>query len=226
MKRKACCIDDDSFGSNSYISSSPSSTSTVDTNASPDSGSWAWQFPSLRANTHMNTRTSKRWRDNRPSEQVIHDNTVARLFQAQRRLEAEANFQRNLWPLNNTGYTQQGDPALTNAVHETKQKTLHAFFGGSDQQCRSTQGHANSFHPHTSENDFSMSSYFCEDCGDVLNNTLGLSNDSLGVIDLELVANEYACVQCKRRVCDLCSVRGDYRNCLECAIPGGGSCGS
>lgn len=229
MKRKACYMDDDGFGSNSYPSSSPSSTGTGETNASPDFGGRAWQFPSLRTYTHINTRTSKRWRDSRPSEQVIHDNTIAKLFQAQRRLEAEASFERNLWPLNNAANTQYADVALTSPVHETKQKTLHAFFGGSDLHNRSVQpyaGQGKSHHPFGAENNHSVSARCCEDCGNTLNNTLGLSNDSLEFMDVDSAANEYSCVQCRRCICDLCSVKGNYRVCLECAMPGGGSSGS
>lgn len=33
----------------------------------------------------------------------------------------------------------------------------------------------------------------------------------------------YSCVNCGKRVCDTCAVRGDWRVCLECANPGNGN---
>jgi len=36
------------------------------------------------------------------------------------------------------------------------------------------------------------------------------------------VSEGWSCSLCRKRVCDTCAVRGNYRVCLECAVPGGG----
>lgn len=50
------------------------------------------------------------------------------------------------------------------------------------------------------------------------------------MLDVDMLANlidpeideAWQCAVCGKRTCDACAVKGDYRVCLECAVPGGG----
>ncbi|KAK0323022.1 hypothetical protein LTR82_005952 [Friedmanniomyces endolithicus] len=77
-----------------------------------------WAFPTYDdgpSAQHLNSRTRKRHRDDRPDEQQVHASTINRLYDAQRKhLDAEPVLS-----------SQSVPPA---AAHEKPQKsTLHAF---------------------------------------------------------------------------------------------------
>jgi hypothetical protein len=69
----------------------------------------------------------------------------------------------------------------------------------------------------------------CEDCdaplfaklsGEVVDAEM-LDIDGPSYMDPE-IDDGWSCSMCAKRVCDVCAVRGNFRVCLECAVPGGG----
>lgn len=213
----------------------------------------------------MNSRTRKRFRDNRPDSETIYERTLQKLYSAQKRLQHGESDD----PLQTASYVVtpdtprhpryhanaqmiSGPPVRVEITLEQHQQSLDAFFGsrpGSTRASSSSQNmpHATAAlqpplpsslyqpnetapslvppHPHTLP-----SLLTCEDCNASL-----LTKESREAIDAEMldvdgldnmvdseIDEGWQCALCAKRVCDTCAVRGDYRVCLECAVPGGG----
>ncbi len=99
--------------------------------------------PDTNAN-HLNSRTRKRFRDNRPDESTIHQNTLSKLYSAQRRA-SKTDSPDNAMPLLPSSPTPSrprlaslaSSSSATNTTPTSQQQrqksqaSLHAFFGGS-----------------------------------------------------------------------------------------------
>lgn len=161
----------------------------------------------LTGNNYMNLRTRKRIRDNRPDVETIHQNTLSKLFNAQCHPDMAKVHEKAISTAPETDSRQYSTPHP-----ERAQQSLHSFFGISQKQ--TPVMNATTQPP---ESDPSS----CEDCGNQL-----LQNHDCPMMDMMDYGmdadEEYACANCRRRVCDMCAVRGNCRICLECAIPGGG----
>lgn len=197
---------------------------------------------------HLNSRTRKRFRDNRPDENTIHQNTLSKLYSAQRQA-SKTDAPDNTMPLppsptsSRPSLASQGSfpsashTATSQGQKQKAQASLHAFFGGNSggsggdasQPAQSLLDGA----PQSSSPTFAA----CEDCSAPL--LLLLPTSSLPTLDTEMMdldadhllpissagggeGDVYSCAQCGKRVCDTCAVRGDWRMCLECANPGSG----
>jgi hypothetical protein len=64
--------------------SSSSSPSSTDTNFSPDNSADTFGARRIQPIPFQGIRTRKRHRDNRPAQEIIHEQTLKRLFEAQR----------------------------------------------------------------------------------------------------------------------------------------------
>lgn len=209
MKRKASELEE----CNSWTSWSPSSdTSFASEGVSNQQTVRAAPWPTghnqrLTGNDYMNLRTRKRIRDNRPDEQTIHQSTLAKLFNAQCQPDIAKIHDKDI------SVVPEIDSRPYSTPHpERAQQSLHSFFA-----IRQKQAPVMNATIQLPESDTSS----CEDCGNrLLQNQDCLVMDTM---DYGMDADdEYACANCRRRVCDICAVRGNCRICLECAMPGGG----
>ena len=89
---------------------------------------------------HLNSRTRKRLRDNRPDEETIHQNTLSRLYAAQQRHEHPPEQQDDNSPLTPSPTPSRASLARAESTTSTTstrthskekaQTSLHTFFGG------------------------------------------------------------------------------------------------
>lgn len=203
MKRKAAEVEDTS----SWDSCSPSSDLSISSTASN-----FYQYGTIprppRFNDHINWRTKKRLRDNRPELDVIHRDTLAKLFGAQ-----QHNQQHDR---NETTNNRLSNIQVATVAAEPQQRNLHSFF----QIPRSLPCDRPVNMPTGSSKDPDMC---CQDCGSDLQSEMARAQDFMdinGMTDI-LDYDALRCADCNRAVCSTCCVRGDHRICLECALPGG-----
>ncbi|KAF4447448.1 ORF21 protein [Fusarium austroafricanum] len=140
---------------------------------------------------HLHSRTMKRFRDNRPSEEIIHQRTLNMLYSAQNQ------HQHAEFPSEQTQTTPQPTQP------ESNQQSLHRFWNISSTPSASTSNlHQAQLAPSN-----------CDDCG------AGLSGGDDGM-DIDGLSNEdHSCGACGKHVCFSCSVSnlGEQRRCLQCA---------
>lgn len=219
MKRKATALDENP----SWDSWSPLSNSSTSSYRSLDEKAVAtlpWTFTSTRnhVNDHLNFRTKKRLRDNRPDLEAVHQNTLAKLFGAQRQhpttvLDEHPRF---------THSVHEYDPIQSSlGSTEPAQRSLHSFFNIGQCQAPAKQS------PASVQQRADVASSACEDCGNDLNQAASHQNLDTQMMDVgqmqqPLLDEDYECAVCSRNICDMCAVRGDRRICLECAMPGSG----
>ncbi|KAM5355242.1 hypothetical protein ACJ41O_001888 [Fusarium nematophilum] len=174
----------------SELCASPSSDSSFD---SPPRGTNTFNPFAVMAATpiHLHSRTLKRFRNSRPSEEQVHQRTLNILYSAQ-------SQQQHAMPSPEEPLTQN------EARPETNQQSLHRFWNISSapSALKSTVGQADQ----TPSN--------CDDCGA---STGGASGDEMEVDGFE--AEDHTCVACRKHVCFSCSVSnlGEQRQCLQCA---------
>ncbi|KAF2834282.1 hypothetical protein M501DRAFT_1061798 [Patellaria atrata CBS 101060] len=186
-----------SFPTSSRSSQSPSPIprATFYTNDAPPQTISGWGFPrySLPLGDMLGLRTRKRFRDNRPDIEVIHQNTLEKLYDAQK-------SQPNSCPL-------PSNAALLGAAHHAppQKSTLHSFWNLP--QAPPNQNHITAqFTLPSVEKDQ------CEDCEE----KLSMSEN----IDVAMTGDDlferWACQRCARRVCNMCAVVNEERLCLNC----------
>ena len=174
----------------------------------------------------LSSRTRKRFRDNRPDADTIHQHTLQKLFAAQRSSHSEPGDRSS--DENMTLDDDYGEPVsltLDSEVHHPiepnpHQRSIHSFFStsGTKKPPRIPSPHLRYPTPRLS----------CEDCSLPL---LSLSSRSalptaVDGMDVDaLVCEDWGCQRCHKQVCDVCAVQGNSRVCLECAMPGGGQSG-
>ncbi|EON62493.1 hypothetical protein W97_01716 [Coniosporium apollinis CBS 100218] len=190
------------LSTSTYGSQSPTPAPRVQSTGSmivdgpvPSNSITAWTTGVRKPNSSdLNSRTRKRFRDNRPDESVIHENTISKLFTAQREYPHAAPV-----------LSQPLAPPPT-AVPTSQKSTLHAFWN-----LPPTHAHTVSAQSHTAAFE-EPQGLRCDDCDTAL-----APGDSMDV-DMGGSAGEYTCASCGRRVCDTCAVVGDERRCLHCAM--------
>ncbi|SPJ79621.1 uncharacterized protein FTOL_08012 [Fusarium torulosum] len=140
---------------------------------------------------HLHSRTMKRFRDNRPSAETIHQRTLNMLYSAQNQnQDAEVPFE----------HTQ---PPSETTQPEANQQSLHRFWNIS-----SAPSTTNS-----NLNQTQLAPSNCDDCGaDLSGGDDGMEIDGLDNED-------HSCGACGKHVCFSCSVSnlGEQRRCLQCA---------
>ncbi|OAQ63001.1 hypothetical protein VFPPC_08916 [Pochonia chlamydosporia 170] len=153
------------------LCSSPSSSSSIF--SSPPNHPTLHLSPQTFHNMpapHLNSRTLKRFRDNRPSEEQVHQHTLNLLFSAQQQPRDKA-FQ----PPSQTSTTPQG-----------KQQSLHRFWN------------INSTPTPTSMVEHAIAPSSCEDCGAGLGNGVGDGMDVDFMADSAAcgACGKYVCFSC------------------------------
>ncbi|WPG97514.1 Hypothetical protein R9X50_00029100 [Acrodontium crateriforme] len=159
---------------------------------------WAWPTYEDEPTQPVNSRTRKRHRDDRPDEQTVYENTISKLFNAQRN-------QLNALPTP----SHLLNPPTNAIVPQSQRSTLHAFWH-INQQPEQTRMAVDSF-----QNSTTSAKILCSDCDRAI-----LPDDAME-LENELVEQEAACHNCRWLVCDGCAVLGDQRICLTCMTNGG-----
>ncbi|PVI03328.1 hypothetical protein DM02DRAFT_612248 [Periconia macrospinosa] len=164
-----------------------------------------WDFSSIgrtKANSgDWGLRTRKRVRDNRPDEHIIHENTINKLFTAQRKHpHAEPILSEPTLP---------PQPLPTIPLAKPQKSTLHAFWNLPAPPVQPI------FHQAQQQNQF-LEVPRCEDC----DTSLQTEADGMDVdmeIDGDFGGSPFSCNECGRKVCGTCAVVSDARHCLQCA---------
>lgn len=98
--------------------------------------------------SHINSRTRKRHRDGRPDEETIHENTLKKLYDAQRFhldervpvLEAAAPVEETVHQMDHDVEMMDEPEAELPQTIQPDQKTIDSFFGGKDTSHTTTTG--------------------------------------------------------------------------------------
>lgn len=212
IKRKRS--DSEISRSGSLLSSPPSNMMAID----------SFQFPDHQIHTPslFSSRTRKRHRDNRPSEEDVHQHTLSLLFSAQQGSQSHTSqFQ--------PAPVQPPIPAPTGAVLSTsfrrnhQQSSLHSFWPIPNARETSPSSNASNSSAGT-PTAVSMSSFFsatnCEDCDAPLDTEDSQVMDADMMMDIDNTGgSHYGCTRCGKPVCSRCSVSnlGAERKCLLCA---------
>lgn len=216
MKRKASHLDSEV---ETWPSRSPLSDSSVGSFGSPNRTAvkpvpWTMRPTSIStvSNNGANLRTRKRFRDNRPDISMIHQNTLAKLYNAQKVEQSVHSESQKSFTIDNDNFAIE-----TGSQQAAAQKSLHSFFN-----IRQPVPTAAAILPATHQQNQSPVNQ-CSDCGSNLRNHPNSLPEGQDMMDVDYHQEEdYVCVSCQRVVCDMCAVRGDQRICLECALPGAG----
>ncbi|KAF2476661.1 uncharacterized protein BDR25DRAFT_252819 [Lindgomyces ingoldianus] len=211
LKRKRS-MDDSPVSTSSFAASTPEAQSPtpiphqfdgamdLDISSHFSLGRWWESRPGRLSSSDVGSRTRKRFRDNRPDERVIHENTINKLFSAQR------NYPHAQPILSDSA---QLAPQHAPAVQKS---TLHAFWKlpAPPVQSHTIQIRHHQVAPQT------WDPPRCDDCDGVLQ-----SETNEMEIDMELdecgSSNTFACRDCGKNVCGMCAVVSNTRHCLQCA---------
>jgi len=165
--------------------------------------------PPQSSSTTTSSRTLKRYRDNRPSEEIIHATTMQKMYAAQR--------------LGHAAEPLLSEPILDVDAQPDSgygQKRLEAFWRVPETQMQSRSA------SQTWTKQQSWHGPKCEDCDapvvdpeDIASGMSGADYKMSGTGTGE-VQGGGCCGGCGRRVCGLCSLVREQRVCLECAGKG------
>ncbi|KAF1914079.1 hypothetical protein BDU57DRAFT_456407 [Ampelomyces quisqualis] len=163
----------------------------------------AWDFASASRVkcSDWGNRTRKRFRDNRPDEHAVHQNTLQKLFSAQRNPPDASPVPA---PIH--------QPAL--ALSKPQKSTLHSFWkqlpAPPVQPAFAVHPPLQSLHAHPPR---------CDDCDTPLqsvNHGMHVDMDMGGAVE----SHPFACIDCGKHVCGTCAVVSTQRHCLQCATSG------
>ncbi|KIW17491.1 hypothetical protein PV08_04685 [Exophiala spinifera] len=136
--------------------SSPASTTTVSpTHDSRNNTGTPYDFWKIEAVPYLSSRTRKRYRDNRPEEEIIHENTLRKLYDAQRLHLDEALPISEVVDLHEQDDFDQeeenGDVDMTDGADtelpqspQRNQRTLESFFAAKSQDLSNTSSSSSS----------------------------------------------------------------------------------
>ncbi|RMZ69359.1 orf21 [Pyrenophora seminiperda CCB06] len=168
----------------------------------------AWDFASANRvkSGEWGNRTRKRVRDSRPDERAIHENTLNKLYAAQRH---HASASPMLCDTTTPLPVEQQQP-----MSKPQKCTLHAFW--KELPAPPVQPISSSL-PTQQEQKLPR----CDDCDTPLQS----GSDSMDVeMDMDLgdalETSPFACSDCGKNVCGTCAVVSSTRHCLQCATSG------
>ncbi|KAK4195255.1 hypothetical protein QBC40DRAFT_289344 [Triangularia verruculosa] len=172
--------------------------------------------PRLPTSSHMPGRTMKRFRDNRPSEEIIHQHTLNLLFSAQQQQQRQASPPPQVQVTESTPGQAQPDQ---------HQRSLHSFWKLPTRTAAppssSQTSLASSPCPVAMPAFPAAASTTCDDCGaGLVGSGAGGGQDEMMMdVDGCVEAEEHVCGACGKTVCFSCSVSnlGEHRRCLACA---------
>lgn len=152
----------------------------------------------------LHSRTLKRYRDNRPSDDEVHQHTLGLLYSAQQRPQQFPQESPN------AAAPEQPVVASSSSSSSNNQQSLHRFWpiGSEPSSASSSPGIATPPVLLPTE---------CDDCGSALIADGG-HGDEMDV-DGSSAVEDTACGACGKHVCFSCSVSnlGEQRRCLQCA---------
>jgi len=176
--------------------------------------------PSFESRSVLNSRTLKRHRDNRPSEEMIYAQTLHKLYGAQRPRPSEAIAYESMEVEGRPGRRLEDSGQAQASGTAQKQKSLHSFWSLVNV----------SQHDIASDNDVLLAANGgerCEDCDAPMRPTSTEPDGDHTMDDVVMELEDQAhqgggmCSGCGRRVCGLCSlVPRERRMCLDCVGQG------
>ncbi|KAK6949385.1 hypothetical protein Daesc_009460 [Daldinia eschscholtzii] len=155
--------------------------------------------------SHLHSRTLKRFRNSRPSDEEIHERTLNMLYTAQKQHLAH----QQISPFANLTIQPQPHPAQMPS--QGAQASLHNFW-----KLPNAAPASSTSTPPTVDHLVYDSPTNCDDCGETLYE--GVSEDSMDV-DGFCSEVDTSCGGCGKHVCSHCSITnlGEQRKCLICA---------
>ncbi|KAK3989695.1 hypothetical protein QBC44DRAFT_326966 [Cladorrhinum sp. PSN332] len=218
IKRKRS---DSDFGS--FNSTVEPSSFNFDAIAAMDTARRGFFSARISTPSHIHSRTMKRFRDNRPSEELVHQRTLNLLYSAQQQHNQPSNLTPEI-SVTPTPVAPQ-TPLRTTQTSGPQQRSLHSFWNlpsSSSSSVNSSPSRNASSPPPAPmavqqvSNDLTA----CEDCGACLRATNNESDgDIMMDVDMDIDGSGNACGACGKAVCFGCSVSnlGENRRCLVCA---------
>ncbi|KAI1638761.1 hypothetical protein F4809DRAFT_598869 [Biscogniauxia mediterranea] len=165
---------------------------------------------------HLPSRTMKRFRDSRPSDEEVHQRTLNMLFTAQKQQQQHHHHQPTSaftmsCPQPAAPFTREASPA---APSQGAQASLHKFWNLPNPSPLSNASPAS---PPVDRSIYAPTN--CEDCGQGLGGVDGGADDNAMDVDSFDVGVDTACSGCGKHVCSHCSITnlGEQRRCLICA---------
>ncbi|KAL6876520.1 hypothetical protein J3F83DRAFT_726091 [Trichoderma novae-zelandiae] len=173
----------------------------------------------------LHSRTLKRYRDNRPSDEEVHQHTLDLLYSAQQRQqdqhhhhhhgdfvtqELAATQMLSISSPDPSPPPKTTTPTPTPTTHDGQQ-SLHRFWNIGSQPSSGTSS------PGLADPSCAPTPTACDDCGAPLAGSDGGAGDGM---DLDGGAmQDTACGACGKHVCFSCSVSnlGEEKRCLQCA---------
>ncbi|KAK0724732.1 hypothetical protein B0H67DRAFT_481475 [Lasiosphaeris hirsuta] len=161
--------------------------------------------------SHLHSRTMKRFRDNRPSDEEVHQRTLSMLYSAQQHHQRpeQAHTQQQSEVAPTTPFDAQAQAQIQ---PDSQQRSLHSFWRLPVTASTSATSSAAPSPLIIRQQDASAS---CEDCGAELER-----DTSAMVVECEgMGIEEHSCGACGKSVCFSCSISnlGKHRRCLVCA---------
>ncbi|CAM1504722.1 Fc.00g023130.m01.CDS01 [Cosmosporella sp. VM-42] len=143
---------------------------------------------------HLHSRTLKRFRNSKPSDDEVHQRTLNMLYSAQQHPFASEQM------VFEQPQQQESHPVSCTTAN---QQSLHRFWSINSAPTQSTNSMPQVEQPSS-----------CDDCGTSLGSNNGDEMDVDG-----LTPEDHACGACGKHVCFSCSVSnlGEQRRCLQCA---------
>ncbi|RYO90344.1 hypothetical protein DL764_008455 [Monosporascus ibericus] len=173
------------------------------------------------APSHLPSRTLKRFRDNRPSDELIHRRTLNILYSAAQKQKQQ---QQQQWPEEATTQVQAQPETPRDSGSGSgsgQQTSLHSFW-----ELPPISAAVSSASPPPVDCVI-YAPTSCEDCGQTLGGEDG-DGDSMDIDGLD-GGEQTSCRACGKHVCSHCSITnlGEQRRCLNCADKkvGGGVAG-
>ncbi|KAF2653548.1 hypothetical protein K491DRAFT_717942 [Lophiostoma macrostomum CBS 122681] len=159
-------------------------------------------------------RTRKRFRDNRPDESVVHENTLHKLYEAQRNPPATFQAAAPSTAIFLAHPTYGCGCHVPSAPKPKQKSTLHSFWNLP----------APPVQPAPAQNQPLQMIPRCSDCDRQLISQTEAMNDDLD-IDMDIGGNgedtsAFSCADCGKNVCGACAVVSNARHCLQCATTG------
>ncbi|KAF2845323.1 hypothetical protein T440DRAFT_278439 [Plenodomus tracheiphilus IPT5] len=178
----------------------------MDTDSASRSNPWNFANASRVKSSDWGYRTRKRFRDNRPDEQSIHENTLNKLFAAQQSTPLATPIPTS------TISAQPIRPILQ------QKSTLHSFW----KQLPAPPVRPLIFPIQPRQPQSPSQLPQCDDCDAPL-----VSDSECMDVDMDVdmggavESSPFACCDCGRNVCGTCAVVSARRVCLGCATSGG-----
>lgn len=183
-------------------------TVEMETDSASRSNPWNFANASRVKSSDWGHRTRKRFRDNRPDERSIHENTLNKLFAAQHTIPSASPIPTDTLPT-----TQSSCPVI-----QQQKSTLHSFW----KQLPAQPVRPLIFPIQPRQPQALPQLPQCDDCdapliGDADGMDMDMDMDMGGAVE----SSPFACCDCGKKVCGTCAVAANRRMCLGCATRGG-----